>query len=375
MDVTVIVPTFNESGNVEELVRRAEAAVGDRSVEIVFVDDSTDDTPEVIRQVAASHTLPVRLIHREEPVDGLGGAVLEGYRAAQGAWAVVMDGDLQHPPEMLTGLIDTALASDANVVAGSRFAEGGSAHGLANPFRVFLSHFSTRLTKFLFPKKLAGSSDPMSGFFAVKLDEIDLTILKPRGFKILLEILCRKQMRLIEVPAELAERGSGESKADAKQAWRLTRQIVELRVGRLPAFAVIGTLGGILNLLIMAGLESRGVHYLWAAIVAAVVTIILNFIAQERFIYHDLRDGARGLWPRFGHSAGFNAIQSAIRTAVLFLIVHYSSLDHGLWPVFWQAVLLLVGFFLRFIYHERVVYKQLTDVTVDDAVDAQPRPL
>lgn len=371
MDVTVIVPTFNESGNIEELVSRAEAALGGRSVEIVFVDDSTDDTPEVIRAVAARHTLPVRVIHRDTPVDGLGGAVVEGYRAALGAWAVVMDGDLQHPPEMLPGIIDTALASDANVVAGSRFIEGGSAHGLANPFRVFLSHFSTRLTKFLFPKKLANSTDPMSGFFAVKLDEIDLDILKPRGFKILLEVLCRKQMRLIEVPGELAERGAGESKADAKQAWRLTRQIVELRVGRLPAFAVIGTIGGIANLLIMAGLQGLGMHYLWAAIIAAAVTIVANFIAQERFIYHDLRAGAANVWNRFAHSAGFNAIESAVRTAVLFLIVHYSSLDHGLWPVFWQAVLLLIGFFLRFMYHERVVYRQLGDVTVDDAVDAQ----
>ena len=358
MDVTVIVPTFNESLNVEELVTRTEKAVAGRSVEIVFVDDSTDDTPAVIEQTAARHSIPVRLVHRAVPTDGLGGAVMEGFRVAHGRWAVVMDGDLQHPPEMLPGLIDKALGGDADVVAGSRFLAGGSAEGLSDGLRVFLTHFSTRLTKLLFPRKLAGSSDPMSGFFAVRLDALDLSLLKPRGFKILLEILCRKQMKVAEVPATLAPRGGGESKADVKQVWRLTVQIVELRIGRLPGFALIGFCGAIANLIIMGGLQHVGMQYLSAAIIAGAVTILGNFTAQELTLYHDLRAGARKLWWRFAHSAGFNAIETAVRTFALWLIVELLHLHHH--TVLVQGILLVIGFLLRYTYHERVVYRQMS---------------
>lgn len=362
MDVTIIVPTFNESLNVEELVTRTENAVGHRAVEIVFVDDSTDDTPQVIEQVARRHRIPVRLIHRDVPVDGLGGAVLEGFRVANGRWAVVMDGDLQHPPEMLPGLIDTALRGEADgsvdLVAGSRFVEGGSAEGLSDGVRVFFSHFGNGIAKLLFPRKLAKSTDPMSGFFAVRLDAIDLSLLRPRGFKILLEILCRKQMKVAEVPATLAPRGGGESKADAKQVVRLTRQIVALRIGRMPGFAFIGFVGAIANLVIMWGLQQSGWHYVDAAIVAAVVTIIGNFVAQEMTLYHDLRAGARRLWWRFSHSAGFNAVESAVRTFALWAVVELLNLHNH--TVLTQAVLLVIGFLLRYTYHERVVYKQLS---------------
>jgi dolichol-phosphate mannosyltransferase len=333
------------------------------------VDDSTDDTPAVIREVAARHSIPVRLIHRDVPVDGLGGAVLEGFRAANGRWAVVMDGDLQHPPEMLPGLIDKALSGDADVVAGSRFLEGGSAEGLSDGLRVFLSHFGNGITKLLFPRKLANSTDPMSGFFAVRLDAIDLSTLHPRGFKILLEILCRKQMRVGEVPAILAPRGGGESKADIKQVWRLTRQIVELRIGRMPGFALIGFVGGVANLVIMGLLQKAGWNYLEAAAAAAVITIIGNFIAQEHWLYHDLRAGARRVWWRFSHSAGFNAIESTIRTLVLWGAVELLHLHNH--TVLTQGVLLVIGFLLRYTYHERVVYRQLVGEDSEQVASTQ----
>lgn len=98
MQLTIIVPTFNEAPNVAELVRRVTAAInavpGGVEAEILFVDDSTDATPAVIRKVAASARLPVRLIHRERPAGGLGGAVLEGLDDARADACLVIDGDL-----------------------------------------------------------------------------------------------------------------------------------------------------------------------------------------------------------------------------------------------------------------------------------------
>lgn len=96
--VTIVVPTFNESANIRQLLHRITESVPSRlPCEVVFVDDSTDDTPEVIRDAARDCPFPVTVLHREEPVGGLGGAVVEGMRTAGSDWIVVMDGDCQHP--------------------------------------------------------------------------------------------------------------------------------------------------------------------------------------------------------------------------------------------------------------------------------------
>src|SRR5690606_27697714 len=69
-DLTVIVPTYNESGNVAELVRRTARALSGMNAAILFVDDSTDDTADVVREVAKTASIPVSVIHRAEPVNG-----------------------------------------------------------------------------------------------------------------------------------------------------------------------------------------------------------------------------------------------------------------------------------------------------------------
>src|SRR5687768_1086838 len=99
MQLSIIVPTYNEAPNIAELVRRVTSEADGIDAEIIFVDDSTDATPDVVREVAASAALPVRLIHREHRTGGLGGAVIEGIAAADSDACLVMDGDLQHPPE------------------------------------------------------------------------------------------------------------------------------------------------------------------------------------------------------------------------------------------------------------------------------------
>ncbi|BDZ39566.1 hypothetical protein GCM10025863_21800 [Microbacterium suwonense] len=103
--VTVIVPTFNERDNVAELVSRTAAALAGREAEILFVDDSSDDTMAEIARVSASAPVPIRGIHREHNTAGLGGAVVVGLAEAAHDVCVVMDGDLQHPPELLPTMI------------------------------------------------------------------------------------------------------------------------------------------------------------------------------------------------------------------------------------------------------------------------------
>lgn len=352
VQLSIIVPTFNEAPNVAELVRRVTTAVAGIDAEIVFVDDSTDATPDVVREVAASASLPVRLVHRDEPRGGLGGAVLEGFAVAQADVCVVIDGDLQHPPETIPDLWERYSRGDVDVVVASRYAGGGTATGLADRTRVLVSKVSTAVTRAMFPIRLRDVSDPMTGFFLIDRRSVDQAILVPRGFKILLEILARRPMRVAEVPFDFAGRHAGESKASLRQGLHFLAQLTALRFGKMSLFAVIGGLGAIANIAIVWALTGLGVGYIVAAVIAAEATIIGNFLLQERFVFHDMREHASGGWLRFAKSFAFNNAEALVRIPVMALLVetwHFSA-------VLATAVTLVVAFFARFVFHSLVVY-------------------
>ena len=352
MQLSIIVPTFNEAPNVEELVRRVAAAAEGIDAEIIFVDDSSDATPDEVRRVAASAPLPVRLIHRDERTGGLGGAVLAGLAAAEADACLVMDGDLQHPPEEIPALWQRFRRGDADLVVASRYAGGGTSGGLADRTRVLVSKASTGLTRAMFPIRLKDVSDPMTGFFLIDRRVVDAETLRPRGFKILLEILARKNLRVAEVPFDFATRHAGESKASIRQGMHFLKQLTALRFGKMSLFAVIGAVGAVVNLAIMWGLTHVGVDYIVAAIAAAETTIIGNFVLQERFVFQDMRDEASGVWSRFAKSFAFNNTEALIRIPVIALMVeswHFSA-------VFAAAITLAVAFVLRFVFHSLVVY-------------------
>jgi dolichol-phosphate mannosyltransferase len=352
-EVSIIVPTFNEAPNVPELVRQIGDAVADLEAEVVFVDDSTDDTAEVVRRVAESSTVPVRLIRREHPVGGLSGAVREGLRSSTATWCLVMDGDLQHPPEMIPVMLAEADEAGVDVVVASRYLGEGSSGGLANAVRRMVSRASTSLTRAMFPIRLADCSDPMTGFFAVRREAIDLSLLQPRGFKILLEILARHRLAVAEVPFVFGRRFAGESKASVRQGLHFLRQLMALRFGRMSRFAVIGGFGAVVNVGIVAALTSLGMGYLVAALIAAESTILMNFFLQERFVFGDLRHEGHGTLTRFAQSVTFNNIETVVRLPVLALLVqsaHIASVPA-------TAVTLLAAFLVRFVFHARVVYR------------------
>ena len=357
MHLSIIVPTFNEAPNVAELVRRVTAALrlpGMQGVEaeIIFVDDSTDATPDAIAEVAASASLPVRLIHRDIRTGGLGGAVLEGFAAARSDTCLVMDGDLQHPPEKIPDLYARFARGDVDLVVASRYAGEGTSSGLADGTRVLVSKASTALTKAMFPIRLKDVSDPMTGFFVVDLRTVDAAALQPRGFKILLEILARKTMRVAEVPFDFADRHAGQSKASLRQGLHFLTQLTALRFGKMSLFAVIGGLGAVANVAIVWALTYLGVNYVVAAVVASELTIIGNFLLIERFVFQDMRGQASGVWSRFAKSFTFNNAELLIRIPVVALLVSTSHIT----AVLATAITLAVAFVVRFVFHSLVVY-------------------
>ncbi|GAA2614290.1 glycosyltransferase [Streptomyces axinellae] len=293
--VSIVVPTFNEAGNVGELLHRVSASVPARlPCEVIFVDDSMDDTPEAVRASAVYCPYPVQVRHRDAPVGGLGGAVVEGLRLARGEWIVVMDGDLQHPPELVPDLVGEGVRGGAEVVVASRYRRGGSRAGLAGGYRVAVSRASTWLAKTLFPRRLRGISDPMSGFFAVRRAGVEGVGLHPLGYKVLLELMVRcRPVRVAEAPFTFAERYAGESKSSLPEGLRFLRHLAGLRTvhpaAQLAAFALIGLTGFVPNLAALRLLTGAGAPYLPAEVVANQFGVAWNSLLVEALLFRERR--------------------------------------------------------------------------------------
>jgi dolichol-phosphate mannosyltransferase len=230
--VSLIVPTRNEAGNISELLVRLGRLPAGALGQVIFVDDSDDDTPAAIAYLAPSVDFSVDVVHREpgHRDGGLSGAVLEGFRRARGDWLAVMDADLQHPPEVLADLFAATASEGADIVCATRNVGGGGRDGLGTA-RDLISKTFTSVARQVFPRRLRGVSDPMSGFFLVRRSAIDLDALHPTGFKILLEILVRTPgLRRAEVAYEFAPRHAGDSKASLREGVIYLRHLTRLRL-------------------------------------------------------------------------------------------------------------------------------------------------
>jgi dolichol-phosphate mannosyltransferase len=355
--VTIVVPTFNESANIRQLLHRITESVPARlPCEVLFVDDSTDDTPEVIREAAKDCPFPVAVLHREEPVGGLGGAVVEGLKAAASEWIVVMDGDCQHPPSLVPEMVATGERANAGLVVASRYIEGGSRAGLAGGYRVAVSRGATLLTKALFPRRLRGISDPMSGFFAIRRSAVTADVLKPLGYKILLELAVRSRPRQVaEVPFVFQERFAGESKSTAQEGFRFLRHLAGLRTAspaaRMVGFGLIGASGFVPNLVGLWALTALGMHYLPAEILANQLGVAWNFLLIEHLLFRDRR-AHRRWWDRLGRFALLANADLVLRIPLIALLV--GRLGMGVLPA--TALALVMTFVLRFVGTEALVY-------------------
>ncbi|MER6571949.1 glycosyltransferase family 2 protein [Streptomyces sp. NPDC001093] len=355
--VTIVVPTFNESANVRRLLHQiAESVPARLPCEVLFVDDSTDDTPEVVREAAQDCPFPVAVLHREEPVGGLGGAVVEGLRAATSEWVVVMDGDCQHPPSLVPELVATGERTHAGLVVASRYIDGGSRAGLAGGYRVAVSRGATWLAKALFPRRLHGISDPMSGFFAIRRSAVTADVLRPLGYKILLELAVRSRPRQVaEVPFVFQDRFAGESKSTAREGFRFLRHLAGLRtaspVARMVGFGLIGASGFAPNLLGLWALTVLGMHYLPAEILANQFGVAWNFLLIEQLLFRDRR-AHRRWWDRLGRFALLANADLLLRIPLIALLV--GRFGMGALPA--TALALVMTFVLRFVGTEALVY-------------------
>jgi dolichol-phosphate mannosyltransferase len=283
----------------------------------------------------------------------LAGAVTAGIRASDSEYVLVMDGDLQHPPGLAPVLREAAEAGD--LALASRYAGDGDASGLSNRYRRLASNTSTTLAQACFPRRVGRvCTDPMTGFFCFRRGAVQLDRLRPRGFKILLEVLARHDLRVTEVPFTFGERLAGDSKASWRNGVQFLYQMMSLRMGRMSRFAAVGGLGTIVNLLVMGSLTAlTPINYVAAAVVAAEVSILHNLFLQERFVFRDMRDGANSWTKRLGQSLLFNNVEAVVRLPFLVLLVETMHV----WALLAQAVTLAIAFVVRFLFVSRIVYR------------------
>lgn len=223
--LSVVIPTFNESKNIRNLVAQIDVALKGVDYEIVFVDDSKDNTPDVITEVAKEYP-QVRMEHRKNGT-GLATAVLDGFKLAKGEYMACMDADLQHPPIVLKYMYK-AMESGADFCIPSRLIPGGDDGGL-NWYRKFVSWTARKIGQVMLPC-LRKITDPTSGLFMFRKEVIEHADLQPIGWKIMVEVLAMgTYKKVIEIPYKFQQRTEGESKLSGKVTLEYLKQLKDLR--------------------------------------------------------------------------------------------------------------------------------------------------
>lgn len=291
--VSVILPTYNEAENLPELVERLDEALGGGYEVVVVNDSSPDGTAEVARRLAWRY--PVRVVVREGR-EGLSSAVVKGARAASGDVVVVMDADLQHPPELVPRLVEVARRGCLAVA--SRYVEGGRVVGWPLARRV-TSRGAILLARLLL-REARGVRDPVSGFFAYRRDCV--AGVKPTGlYKILLDVLvqCRPGC-VVEVPFVFGQRTRGRSKLGRRHIIDFVRQVLVLSRWRPLKFAAVGATG--------VGVALAVLYLLgWLPTVATTavaieVSLTTNYILNRRWTFADRDTPLLSGWAKY-HAA------------------------------------------------------------------------
>ncbi|HPB76521.1 MAG TPA: polyprenol monophosphomannose synthase, partial [Chromatiaceae bacterium] len=251
-ELAIVIPTFNEAGNVAEIARRIGASLEGIAWEILFVDDdSADGTAERVRELAHADSR-IRLLRRVGR-RGLSSACIEGMLATTAPFLAVIDADLQHDETLLPRMLARLQAEDLDIVVGSRYVSGGSV-GDWNERRQAMSRFASRLAQRLIHADLA---DPMSGFFMLRAPVLADCVgdLSGVGYKILLDLFASspRLLKFAELPYGFRQREHGESKLDNAVLWEYVLMLLQKLIGpRIPvrfiAFSLIGGSGVLVHL-------------------------------------------------------------------------------------------------------------------------------
>ncbi|MBW4612164.1 MAG: glycosyltransferase [Desmonostoc vinosum HA7617-LM4] len=324
--LSLVIPTYKERDNIKNVVKTLSQLLDEsipRDYELIVVDDdSPDRTWEVAQSLIGKY--PQLRVMRRQQERGLSSAVIRGWQVARGSVLGVIDGDLQHPPEVLTQLF-TAIERGADLAVASRHVDGGGVSSWSI-VRRFLSRGAQVLGLIILPGVVGRVSDPMSGYFMVRRSAIAGTILHPVGYKILLELIGRGRIgEIAEVGYVFCERQEGESKVTWKQYVEYIHHLLRLRlstgllgkfsnrtrfpIGRFIRFGLVGFSGVFVDLTVFRLL--RTVIHLGltrSTIFSAEVAIVNNFLWNDLWTFGDISKRQQEPHQRLKRFLKFNAI-------------------------------------------------------------------
>jgi dolichol-phosphate mannosyltransferase len=355
--LSIVIPTYNERENLPALLERIEKALRGVSHEVIIVDDNSPDGTWQVAEDAARTSSSVVLVRRPGKM-GLASAFVDGLKVARGELVGLMDADLQHPPELLPGLVE-AIDGGADIAIASRFVKGGGV-GSWSAWRRLVS-WGARLLATLALPKTSGVKDTMSGFFVAKAEVVSAIELSSRSFKVLLEVLAKGSYgRVAELPYVFEPRRKGHSKLGSREMWKylshVLRLFVETKSYRTFAkFCLVGLSGVVVNETIFWALSVRlAVFYLLSGALSAESAIVNNFIWNDAWTFRekaaDRSAGARlsrffrfnvnmaggvliGLVVLYSLTSwlGMNALASNLISIVVSTLWNYASSSRFVW--------------------------------------------
>lgn len=302
-EIAIVIPTFNEKENVQEVIRRLDRVLSRHAWEVIFVDDdSPDGTSDAVRCIA-SFDPRVRVIQRIGR-RGLSSACIEGMLSTSAEYIAVMDADLQHDEKILPAMLEKLEFEELDIVVGTRNSCGGSMGDFAAE-RVLLSRVGSWASRTISHCRV---TDPMSGFFLLRRSFLLEVVrnLDGRGFKILLDLLASsaRSVRLGEVGYRFRPRRNGESKLDLRTGFDfLVMLISKMSAGfigtRFASFGLVGTIGLCLHFAVLVLLyRVFGLGFELAQSWATMAAMIGNFFLNDLFTYRDRR--LKGAYKLFG---------------------------------------------------------------------------
>jgi dolichol-phosphate mannosyltransferase len=293
-EFSIVIPTFNEIGNLVELIKRIAHSLAGVSWEVIIVDDDSPDGTAARAKELGRDDGRIRCLRRIDR-RGLAGACIEGMLSSSAPYVGVMDADLQHDETILPKMLAMMRSGEADLVVGSRYTPDGSIGEGFSRWRARISHWATRVARMALKTDV---KDLMSGFFAIRRDHFDAVAphLSASGFKILVDIIASAPtpLRVAEVGYTFRERVAGESKLDNKVALDFVALMINKTTGglipiRFAIFAAVGTIGVAVHLAVLRStmLTLPAAGFAFAQGLAAFVAMTSNFFLNNWITYRD----------------------------------------------------------------------------------------
>jgi dolichol-phosphate mannosyltransferase len=347
--VSIIIPTYNESQNILEVLKSIEEHLPENTTaQAIVVDDNSPDgtgklVEDYLQNVKKIANYTIDVIHRKTK-EGLSSAILKGIQYATGNTIVVMDSDLSHPPSLLPKMLDALKHPKCDIVIASRYVRGGSIDGWTLR-RKLISKTATLIAK----RGLGiNAKDPMSGFFAFKKQIIEGLKFDAIGYKMLLEILVKaKNISVLEIPYTFTNRKLGSSKLDSKAITDYVKAVWKLyRFGKAAAreekrasvsffskaarFYTVGAIGLVINYLASSLFTDIVTHmwYIHATIIGIAISMSSNFVLNKVWTFEDRNFEPRYTLVQYSKFIGFSSLGALAQLGMVFLLVDNYSIQY-----------------------------------------------